>query len=155
MAVVCLVAGQGARTTATLVDFSGTWTLSSLEMKQKVEAGGSVGIRPPDQVITQTVSTLDISETVFDIVKTTSLALDGTPSTNRSGAQVSVTRSHWVGKTLVTEGKVSQTTSAGYDEWTIKETRSLTPAGVMMIESEHIGRDGNVTASVRQYKRKP
>jgi len=50
---------------------------------------------------------------------------------------------------------VSQVTSQGYDEWTIKETRSLTPAGVMIVESQWTGRDGVTSASTRQYKRRP
>ena len=154
MGAVCLVAGQAA-TTPAAANFNGTWTLTSLEMKRKADTGGgSVGIQPPDQVITQTASTLEIAETVFDQVRKTTLALDGTPTTNRAGATVSVTRSRWVGKKLVTEGKLSQNTSAGYDEWTTRETRSLTPAGVMVLEIEYIGRDGKVTASTRQYKRK-
>jgi hypothetical protein len=104
-------------------------------------------------VIRQTAVALEIDEAFFGTVRTTRLMLDGTESTNKSGASVNVSRTRWVANKLVTEGKISQVTSAGYDEWTVRETRSLTPAGVMVIDVVYTGRDGKTTSSTRQFKK--
>lgn len=152
--VGCLVAGQ-AGAPAAPANFSGTWTMTSLVMNPKPTGGGSATLPPSDDVLRQTATSLSIDRTAFGQVLTQTFALDGTESTNKSGAQVLVSRSRWVGKKLITEGKATQVTSAGYDEWTFKETRSLTPAGVMVVEIERVGRDGTVTTSTRQFTRKP
>jgi hypothetical protein len=137
-------------------DFSGTWTMTSLVPPPKPNTGGgSVALPPSDEVLRQTPRSLVIERTYFGEVNTQTFTLDGAENTNKSGATVLVSRTRWVGNKLITEGKKSQVTSQGYDEWTVKETRSLNAAGLMIVETEYVGLDGKVTASTRQYTRRP
>jgi hypothetical protein len=153
MGFVCFAAGQ-ATPAKPPSDFSGTWTLTSLVVDPKPGSGGSAALPPSDLVIRQTASVMEIDETLFGTVRTQRFALDGTESVNKSGASVLASRTRWVGSMLVTEGKVSQVTSAGYDEWTLTETRSLTPAGGMVIETRYTSHDGRTTSSTRQFRKR-
>jgi hypothetical protein len=150
--VACLAAGQAPPPAP--ANFAGTWAMTSIVFDPKPEGGGTMALPPADQVVRQTAASLAIDETVFGQVKTQTFTFDGAENTNKSGATVLVTHSHWNGKTLVTEGKMSQVTSAGYDEWTFKEARSLTAAGLMVVESRYVGRDGKTTSSTRQFTRR-
>jgi hypothetical protein len=152
--MICLVSTQAAPPRAP-ADFSGTWTMTSLVPAPKQAAGGSVALPPSDELLRQTPNSLAIERTYFDQVNTQTFTFDGAENTNKSGATVFVSRTRWVGGKLITEGKKSQVTSQGYDEWTVKETRSLNAAGLMIVETEYVGRDGTVTASTRQYTRRP
>jgi hypothetical protein len=156
MTLACLVAGQAIPAPAP-ANFAGTWTMTSVVFDPKPSSsGGSAALPPSDLVVRQTATSLSIDRTAFGQVTTQTFTFDGAENTNKSGAQVLVTRSRWTGKTLVTEGKISQVTSAGYDEWTFKETRSLSATGVMVVETHNVGLDGKATSSTRQFtKRKP
>ena len=109
---------------------------------------------PPDLMIEQTPTTLTITHEVFGTKTRTVFNLTGVESTNRSGAMTSVTRSHWEGATLVTEGKHSQVTSAGYEEWQVKETRSIDKQGALVLENRSVRRDGVVTTGTVVFVKK-
>ena len=148
--VMGAVAGQ-ATAAAPPVDFSGTWTLASTTTNPKPAGGGAVGLPPSDIVIRQTRTSLSIDRTAFGQVRTQEFSFDGQANTNKSGATVLVTHSHWEGKKLVTTGKMNQVTSQGYDEWTFKEVRYLDARGLMVVETEFVGTDGKVTASTQRF----
>jgi hypothetical protein len=118
-------------------------------------SGGVVGLPPSDLTIKQTAAELSISRTTFDIVNTQTHKLDGTESTNKSGAVVRVSRSRWDGPRLVIEGKASQVTSAGYSAWTFKDIYVLRAPGHLVMTSEHVADDGKVTTGGMEYTRKP
>jgi hypothetical protein len=135
-------------------DFNGVWTPTAVKPDPKAAAGGSVGLPPSDLTIQQTGTTLSMSRTYFERVTTQTFALDGSESTNKSGAVTRVTRSRWAGKALVTEGKASQVTSQGYAAWTFTETLSINPRGHLLVENRHVAADGTVTTSTQDYTRK-
>jgi hypothetical protein len=155
LALGLTAAGQ-AGPKAAPVNFSGTWYVTAMTVNPKPADSGAGALPRSDETLTQTETALTIATTSpFGRTITQTFRLDGKDSTNQSGALTIVTRSRWVGSKLVTEGKQSQVTTAGYDEWTIKETRSL-ERGTMIVEAQYEGRDGTVTSSKRTYaKRKP
>src|SRR5262245_24914808 len=130
--VVCL-AGLSPQAKAP-VDFSGTWTFTSVTPAPASSASGVAALAPSDIVIRQTPGSVAIERTAFGQVITQTISLDGREDTNKSGATVFVSRSRWEKSTLVTEGKRNQMTSQGYDEWTVHEARSLNAKGQLVIE---------------------
>jgi hypothetical protein len=135
-------------------DFSGVWVPQPLKTSAPANAGGSVGLPPSDITVRQTATELSISRTVFDIVNTQTYRLDGTESTNKSGAVTRITRSRWEGSRLIIEGKASQVTSAGYDAWTQKEIYSIDARGRLIIEREHVPSDGPPIKSTQEYTKR-
>src|SRR5688500_3696686 len=122
---VWLVIGFGAAGLAQAKpDLSGVWVPGAVKPRAQ-DGGGAAALPPSDLTIQHTPAALSISRTAFDIVNTQTYKLDGSESTNKSGAVTKVTRSRWDGPRLTIEGKASQVTSAGYAAWTFKETYSL------------------------------
>jgi hypothetical protein len=150
--LISLTLNLAVAQSAVPVDFSGTW--APVAPPQAGSSSGVAGLPPSDLTIRQTKTSIEIDRTAFGQVTTLKYALDGQPSKNRSGAVVTVTTTTWAGKMLVTVGKASQTTSQGYDEWTIKETRSINSKGAMVVESTHTGQDGKVTTGTLTYTRR-
>jgi hypothetical protein len=136
-------------------DFTGVWAPEVLKTSAPAASGGSVGLPPSDLTVRQTATELSISRTVFDMVNIQTYKLDGSESTNRSGAVTRVSRSHWDGARLVIESKASQVTSAGYSAWTDKEIYSIDSRGRLIIEREHVPTDGSPIKSTQQYTRRP
>jgi hypothetical protein len=152
---VLLLTGLGAVALAqNKPDFSGVWV--PLEVKSDAAAGASgvAALPPSDLTIQHTPSALAISRTAFDIVTTQTYKLDGSESTNKSGAVIRVTRSRWDGPRLVIEGKASQVTSAGPAEWIFKETYSLNSNGRLLLTSVYVSTDGTTTRSTKEFSRK-
>ena len=153
--VICAALTQGVVAPAR-PNLSGVWTLTALRPEPKVAAGGVAALPPSDLTIEHSADAIAIARTAFDQVTTQRFALNGTESTNRSGAVTRVTRSRWDGARLVIEGRMSQVTSQGYAAWTVREILSLDARGRLVIESEYVASDGVRTTSTREYtKKKP
>lgn len=136
-------------------DFSGVWMPEAVKADAPSSTGGVGALPPSDLTIRHSATELSISRTVFDTVSTQTYKLDGSESTNRSGAVTKVTRSRWEGQRLVIEGKASQVTSAGYSAWTQKEVYFINARGRLTIEREHVPSDGPPIRSTQEFSRKP
>ena len=134
-------------------DFSGVWVPQPSKTNAPA-SGGTVALPPSDLTIQHTPGALAISRTTFDIVTTQTYKLDGSESTNKSGAMTRVTRSRWDGPRLVIEGKASQVTSAGYAMWLIKETYSLNSSGQLVLASVSVSTDGTTTTSTQEFTKR-
>jgi hypothetical protein len=153
--VVAILMGLGAIAQAQKhPDFSGIWTPVPPKTEPAASSGGSMALPPSDLTIKHSAAELSISRTAFDIVRTETHKLDGSESTNKSGAVTRLTRNRWDGPKLVIEGKMSQVTSAGYAAWTFKEVYSLDARGRLVIESESRGDDGTVIRNTREFTRR-
>jgi len=150
--VTGLVAGALAQNKP---DFTGVWVPGEVKSDAARGGGGVAALPPSDLTIQHTPAALAISKTAFDIVTTQTYKLDGSESTNKSGAVVRVTRSRWDGPRLVIEGKASQVTSAGPAEWIFKETYSLNASGRLLLTSVYVSTDGTTTRSTQEFSRKP
>jgi hypothetical protein len=151
--VMCAVLTQGVAAPAR-PNLSGVWTLTAPNLEPKAAAGGVAALPPSDLTIEHSAAAIAIARTAFDQVTMQRFALDGTESTNRSGAVTRVTRSRWDGAKLVTEGRMSQVTSQGYAAWTVREILSLDARGRLIIDSEWVSSDGVRTASTKEYTKK-
>ena len=152
---VLLVTGLGAVALAqNKPDFTGVWVPGEVKSDAATGAGGAAALPPSDLTIQHTPTALAISRTAFDIVNTQTYKLDGSESTNKSGAVVRVSRSRWDGPRLVIEGKASQVTSAGPAEWIFKETYALNSSGQLVLTSVYVSTDGTTTRSTREFSRK-
>lgn len=154
-AVVLLVVVLGAVALAqNRPDFSGVWVPVASKASATAGAGGSAALPPSDITIRHATTSLSVSRTAFDIVNTQTYKLDGSESSNKSGAVTRVTHSRWDGPRLVIEGKASQVTSAGYAAWTLKETYSIDSRGRLILESEYVSADGTATTRTQEFSRK-
>jgi hypothetical protein len=135
-------------------DFSGVWVPGDVKTSAAAGAGGAAALPPSDLTIHQSADTLSISRTAFDIVTTQTYKLDGSESTNKSGAVTRVTRSRWDGPSLVIEGKMSQVTSAGYAAWILKETYSLNSRGQLVLAAVYVSTDGTTTTSTQEFTKR-
>lgn len=151
---VLLIVTTAAVTAQTAVDFSGVWTPVVTKAASAPSTGGVAALPPSDLTVKQTTEFVALSRTAFDQVTTMTYLLNGHDSTNKSGATTRVTRSRWEKSAIVTEGRVSQVTSQGYDSWTLKETMRLNAQGHLLIESERTGNDGVVSKGTQEYARK-
>ena len=152
--VVLLMIGLGAVALAqSRPDFTGVWVPQPSKTNAPA-SGGTVALPPSDLTIQHTANSLSISRTAFDVVNTQTYKLDGSESTNKSGAMTRETRSRWDGPRLVIEGKASQVTSAGYAMWLIKETYSLNPSGQLVLTSVSVSTDGTTTTSTQEFTKR-
>jgi hypothetical protein len=133
--------------------FAGVWEIIEIAPKP---AAGSVGALPPsDLTVTQSPTAVSLATTTpWGDVNTTVYSLDGREDRNRSGAVTRLTRSTWQGAVLVTEGRMSQVTSQGYEAWTLKETMRLDGRGQLIIERNSMSESGSPFHSVVTYRRK-
>ena len=140
--VVASVAGQAAKPS-----FAGVWAFDSAPVQQQSGGtGGAVGLRPEPITIRHTAESIAIERTAFGQKTTMTFTINGQKDdTNRTGAQVWMTRTRWEGKALVTTGTIAQNTSIGFDEWAFTETRSLDARGHMIVETKRVGTDGSVS----------
>jgi hypothetical protein len=131
LALLFVVPSGSVQTTP---NFAGVWEITDISPKPQ-DGGGVAALPPSDLTVTHTASAVSVATTSpWGDVKTTVYSLDGREDKNLSGAVTSVSRSKWVGSTLVTEGRASQVTSQGYDAWTFKEVMRLDPRGQLIIE---------------------
>ena len=135
-------------------DFSGVWAPVPKKATASGATGGVAGLPPSDLTIKQTATELSISRTAFDIVNTQTHKLDGTESTNKSGAVVRMSRARWDGARLFIEVKARQVTSAGYSAWTFKDTYALKSRDHLIMTSEHTDSDGKVTTGGMEYTKR-
>ena len=142
-------------------DFSGTWILDEAKTAARsprggratagAASGGTAALPVGEIVIRQTAESLIVERQAFETVIRDVFALDGSPSTNKSGAMTRVGRTRWEGRTLVTEGTMSQVTSQGYAAWTFKHSRALDASGAMVVQSRQVATDGSVTESTQVF----
>src|SRR5688572_11283760 len=155
IAVMVVLVGLGTAGRAqSRPDFSGVWVPEPPKSSAAPATGGAAALPPSDLTIQHSAATLSISRTAFDTVNTQTYKLDGSESTNKSGAVTRVTRSRWDGPRLVIEGKMSQVTSAGYAEWILKETYSLNSRGQLVLTAVYVSTDGTTTRSTKEFSRK-
>src|SRR5690349_17015530 len=131
--------------------FGGVWTFTAPAAKP--DSGGGVAALPPAPItIRHTAKSIAIDRTAFGEVTTMTFSIDGAQDDkNRTGAQAWTTRTRWEGKALVTTGTIAQSTSAGFEEWTYTETRSLDTRGHMIVETKHVALDGKVTTGKQDW----
>lgn len=109
-------------------------------------------MRPEPVTIRQTATQLTVIRSAFGQTITMTFTIGGAKDdTNRTGAQVWTTRTRMDGNKLVTTGSVAQNTSAGFDEWTFTETRTLDARGHMIIETRRVAADGTVTTGKQDW----
>src|SRR6185295_12252919 len=115
--------------------FAGVWTFTNSTPQQSAGGGGgSAAMRPGPLTIRQTDTSIAIDHTFAGQTTTMTFSIGAEKNdTNRTGAQVWTTRTRWDGKALVTSGRIEQNTSAGFDEWTYVESRTLDARGHMII----------------------
>ena len=135
-------------------DFSGVWVPGAVKSTAPAATGGSAALPPSDLTIEQTAASLSMSRTFFDTVNTQTYKLDGSESTNKSGAVTRLSHSRWDGPRLVIEGKASQITSAGYEAWTFKETYAIDGRGRLIMQSEHTTSEGKTTTRTMEYTKR-
>ncbi len=114
-------------------DFSGTWTLDSVQNMSSASGPGNFAKGKVTITIKQTKTTFSVDRKAGDRIETAVHKLDGTESINKlpSGKEKKSTSS-WVGSTLV----IKSTTDMGGTTVASTETFSLSPDGkVMTIES--------------------
>ena len=141
LAAVASVAGQAAKPS-----FAGVWAFDSAPVQPQPSGGGAVGLRPEPITIRHTADSIAIERTAFGQKTTMTFTINGQKDdTNRTGAQVWTTKTRWEGKALITTGTIAQNTSAGFDEWTFTETRSLDARGHMIVETKRVATDGSVS----------
>ena len=143
--------GQNARP-----DFSGVWIFTGPVATNTPATGGSAAMTPEPLTIKQTPTSIALVRTAFGQTTTMTFTIGGEKDdTNKTGAQVWTTRTRWEGKSLVTTGVITQNTTAGFDEWTYTETRSLDARGHMIIETKRVDTDGKVFNGKQDWARKP
>lgn len=151
LAVMLVVPAVPVQTTP---NFAGVWEIIDISPKPP-EGGGVAALPPSDLTVTHTAATVAVATTSpWGDVKTTVYSLDGREDKNLSGAVTRVSRSKWVGTTLVTEGRGSQVTSQGYDAWTFSETMRLDSRGQLIIERNSLWQSGQKFHSVVTHRRK-
>jgi hypothetical protein len=149
-AAIMLVAVAAAFAQST-PDFSGSWirdearSASTTAGRSTATPGASVPLGVT--VIRQTATTLTIENELMGMAMTYVYKLDGSDSVNHNGAMVQTTRSHWSGATLVTEGKDTQSTSQGYQAWTLKTTRARDAKGNLIVDTTSTDSQGVVTTT--------
>ncbi len=109
-------------------------------------------MRPGPLTIRQTATSLSIDRSFAGQTTTMTFSI-GTEKddTNRTGAQVWTTKTRWDGNALVTSGRIEQNTSAGFDEWTFTETRTIDARGHMIVDTKRTAQDGKVTTSKQDW----
>lgn len=134
-------------------DFSGVWEITDISPKP-VNRGAAV-LPPSDVTVTHTPTTVSIATTTpWGDVKATVYSVDGREDKNLSGAVTRLTRSKWVGSSFVTEGRMSQVTSQGYESWTLTEAMHLDARGQLIIERNTLSGSGDKFHSVVTHRRK-
>lgn len=132
-------------------NFSGIWEVIDISPPP---ASGGASLPPSDLTIRHTAESVSLSRTAFGQVTTTVYSLDGREDKNLSGAVTRLTRSKWVGATLVTEGRMSQVTSAGYEAWTLKYSIRLDARGQLILERETLSDTGDTFRSTITHRKK-
>ena len=146
-------------------DFSGAWVPDATKtaaMRPASSGGGGGGVAsigasgggggamvaspggtPPATTVTQTAAQLTIERSTPAGTQKTVYKLDGSESTNVNGSTTLVTKSHWDGTKLITEGKQTTKLDSATTEGTFKEMRSLDKDGDMVVETtrQFAGRD--------------
>lgn len=135
MRALVVVAGLtlvAAPLTAQNPDFSGTWKLNTEKSDPAPGRGGGM-MGMGDLKITQSGGKLVIEMSMGERSRTMTYNLDGSESRNPGmrGNEM-VTKSHWDGQTLVTEGENTITTPNGEMTVKTKEVRSLSADGKTM-----------------------
>jgi hypothetical protein len=133
-------------------DFSGSWrrdetktttgggsrsTPAGIQGRSAVPMGLTVVRQTPGSLTTERHSSVGTIVYVFQ--------LDGSESTNKNGAMIMTTRSHWDASRLITEGREEQTTSQGYASWKFKEVRFLDAQGALVIDTTRTPSDGSTS----------
>jgi len=109
-------------------------------------------MRPGPRTIRQTATSLSIDHSFAGQTTTLTFSIGGEKDdTNRTGAQVWTTKTRWDGKALVTSGRIEQNTSAGFEEWTYAEIRTLDARGHMIVETKYTAADGKVTTGKQDW----
>jgi len=146
LAAITTVAGQAAKPS-----FTGVWTFVGAS-PQPDSGGGAAAMRPEPMTIRHTATSIAIDRTAFGQKNTLTFTIDSQKDdTNRTGAQIWTTRTRWNARALVTTGTIAQSTSAGFEEWALTETRSLDARGHMMIEWKRVATDGKVTTGKQDW----
>jgi hypothetical protein len=145
-------------------DFTGTWILDEAKTAARSPQGGrasagaasagTAALPVGEIVIRHTAESLIVERQPFDTVIREVFALDGSPSTNKSGAMTRMSKTRWEGRTLVTEGTLSQVTSQGYAAWTFKQSRTLDASGAMVVQSRQVATDGTVFEATQVFVKK-
>jgi hypothetical protein len=158
VALVLMVIAAGIAAQAK-PNFSGSWIRDEARTTSKTNGRATTasGSRMPIGVteIRQTPTELTIANEIMGMSMTYVLKLDGSESVNHNGAMTQTTRSHWNGARLVTEGKETQTTSQGYEEWTLKATRTLDAKGSLIVDATHMDLQGVVTTTHQVFTKNP
>lgn len=133
--------------------FAGVWEI--IEISPAPGNSGGATLPPSDLTVTHTADAVTLSTTTpWGDVKKTVHSLDGREDKNLSGAVTRLTRSKWSGASLVTEGRMSQVTSQGYEAWTLKETMRLDARGQLIIERHSVSTGGDTFHSIVTHRRK-
>ena len=141
-------------------DFTGTWEEDAAQRKSPFDkpapAGGSRALAGPSEPLKlmQTPERLTVERTFRDQVTRMSYDFDGRENVNRTGAQIHTTRSRWDGGRFITEGSVFQATSQGETSWKLKEVRSMSPRGEMVVEVTQVDEDGKSNTVTRVFRKK-
>ena len=123
-------------------DFSGSWKLNADKSDPAPQTGGGGGGQRPggggmgratELTITQTATKITIDQKMGDRSRTVSYNLDGSESKNPGMRDNEmVTKSHWDGTTLVTEGDNTVKSPMGEMNIKSKELRTLSADGKEM-----------------------
>ena len=161
--VTLLVAGAfaSAPSAQKRPDFTGTWEEDGSRRQSPFDrpaapAGGARALSRPSEplTITQTSERLTVERTFRDQVTRMSYDFDGRENVNRTGAQIHTTRSRWEGAKFITEGTVFQATSQGETSWKLREVRSMTPGGEMVVAVTRVDEGGQSTTVTRVFRKK-
>jgi len=148
---LCLVGSPLAVAQTAKPSFAGVWTFVGTSAKP-TGGGGTAAMTPEPMTIRQTATSIAIDKSAFGQVTTMTFTIGAQKDdTNRTGAQVWTTKTRWEGNALVTTGTIAQNTSAGFDEWTYTERRTLDARGHMIINTTHVDRDGKVTTGNQDW----
>ncbi len=132
-------------------DFSGVWTFAGTT-PQPSSGGGAAAMKPEPLTIRQTSASISIVRTAFGQATTMTFTIGGpSDDTNRTGAQVWTTKTRWDGTKLLTAGRITQNTSAGFEEWAYTETRTLDARGHMIVGTRYVAQDGKVTEGMQDW----
>jgi hypothetical protein len=134
-------------------NLAGVWEI--IDITPRPKEAGAAALPPGDLTITQTATALTLSTTTpWGDVKTAVHSLDGREDRNLSGAVTRLTRSKWIGASLLTEGRMSQVTSQGYAAWTLHETLRIDTRGHLIIERKTRSDSGEEWHSVTTHRRR-
>ena len=142
-------------------DFTGTWVEDAAQRKVSppdpavANVKGALAMQDPPEVITQTAERITVAQTFMGQTNRITYELDGRENKNRRGAQILTTRTRWDGNRLVTEGTIHQVTSAGEESWKLREVRSMSAKGEMVLDVTHVDEDRKSRTVTQVLKKRP